>query len=301
MKTKYLKRILALSLTALLFNSCLKDDAHVFNAETVPNVVQFFNAGLPNFGADAVTGSGLDTTTFAVGVTAANPPTTSTSVKLAVDTTLMNAYNAAHPNIVYHSIPPAAYKLPANVVIPAGKNNITTTVIIDKTQLDPSLSYMLPVVIAGSSPSLPIATNLHVHYFHIIGNDFAGPYLYDYLRYNNGVGPSVGPPSTTILNTPVILSPVSPTQFEMATTYVGPVKYEVTFTKGGTASAPTYSNWAVTFNATDVQNYWTANGISIVNQPTIIIADPVNKVFEFNYTVFNGAANRFIDDKYHAH
>ncbi|MDP9048179.1 MAG: DUF1735 domain-containing protein [Bacteroidota bacterium] len=299
MKTKYLKGITALCFaTVLFFSSCLKDARQFLPESVQSNVAEFPQGGLAFFGPDAVTAAGIDTVTFAVLVTAANPPATSTTVNLAVDNTVITAYNAANPKIAYQPIPTAAYKVPGTVTIPAGKNSATTTVIIDRTQLDPAVSYMLPVKIV-SATGAAVSANYGIHYFHIIGNDFAGAYLHDYKRYNNGIGPTAGPPSTNSPNNPTVLAPVSPTQFEATTSYVGPVRYEVTFTKGGTASNPTYSNFAVTFNATDVANIWTANGISIVNQPVIKVADPVNKIFEFYYTVFNGSANRYIDDTYH--
>jgi hypothetical protein len=302
MKTKYLKGIATASFIAavLSFSSCLKDDSRYFNPEAVQsNVAELPLSGFQYFARDAVTSAGIDTVIFAVGVTAANPPAAATTINLAVDNGLVATYNTAHPEIAYQTIPAAAFKLKsASVVIPAGKNSTLTYVIIDRTQLDPAVSYMLPVKIA-SAGGITISGNYGVHYYHIIGNDFAGAYLHDYFRYNNGVGPTVGPPSTTVLGTPVVLSPVSPTQFEMSTSYVGPVRYEVTFTKGGTAAAPTYTNFQVTFNADDVTNIWTANGISIVDPPAIKVIDPVAKTFEFYYKVFNGVRNRYIDDAYH--
>src|SRR5476651_2240692 len=103
MKTRYLKGIMTAGFGAalLFFSSCLKDDAHLFNAETVPSVAELPLSGLYNFSSDADTKSGIDTITFAVGVTDANPPTTPTTVTLAVDFTLVTSYNKANTAISY--------------------------------------------------------------------------------------------------------------------------------------------------------------------------------------------------------
>lgn len=252
---------MALSLAALLFNSCLKDDGRVFNAETVPNVAQFFNAGLGSFSKDAVTKSGLDTITYAVGVTAANPPSSPSTVTLAVDNSIVTAYNAANPAIVYLPVPPAAYKLAStSVTIPAGKNSTTTTVIIDRNQLDPTLSYMLPVKIAGISPSIPISANLGIHYFHIIGNDFAGAYIHDFIRV----------PAANFIGHTDTFFPDSPTQFEVyGGYYTANVRYVVSFTKTGTGSSATYSNFQISLNSSDVSSILTANNIAVTTAPSI--------------------------------
>ncbi|WP_426669711.1 DUF1735 domain-containing protein [Mucilaginibacter sp. McL0603] len=298
MKAKYIKRIMALSISALLFSSCLKDSARVFNPEaTTPNVVQFFNSNMQNFGHDAVTGSGLDTITFAVGVTAANPPSAATTVTIGVDNTLVTTING----INYIPIPADAYVLPTKVTIPAGKNNATTTVIINITKLDPTLSYLLPVKIVSSTPSLPIAANLNVHYFHIIGNDFAGAYLQDFIRT---------PPGGDFAGTAVTLIPDSPTQIEMPSGYAAlGVRYVVNFTKTGSGASATYSNFTVAFNPDDVKSGFTGNGITVINAPAFVSYDATHPytltevthgLLSFTYSVTNSAgAGRAVVDKYY--
>ncbi|MDB5133775.1 MAG: hypothetical protein JWP37_378 [Mucilaginibacter sp.] len=313
MKTKYIKGIMALSITALLFSSCLKDPGHVFNPEiTSPNVAQFFNAGLQNFSTDAITSS--DTTTFAVGVTLSTPPTTPTTVTLAVDNSLIATYNAANSGIVYLPIPAAAYKLATSVTIPAGKNSVTTTVIIDRAQLDPAGSYMLPVKLVGASPSIPIAANLNTHYFHIIGNDFAGTYTYDFRRWQNGTGPGAGiipslssagaPVDITDLGETVTIYPVSPVEFQMVTEYNGQgVNYDVTFTRTVNGSTVTYTDWKVSFLPGDLAK-WAAAASPITNfvPPAFTIPPPATnsdpKKFELNFASGGSAPGRYIDDTY---
>ncbi|MDB5025170.1 MAG: hypothetical protein JWP78_2925 [Mucilaginibacter sp.] len=253
---------MALSITALLFSSCLKDPGHVFNPEaTSPNVAQFFNAGLGSFSSDAVTAPGLDTITFAVGVTLSTPPTNPTTATLAVDNSLLDAYNTANPAITYLPIPTAAYTLITSVTIPAGKNSTTTTVIIDRNQLDPTLSYMLPVKIASVSPNIPISANLGVHYFHIIGNDFAGSYTHDFTRI----------PAANFTGHTDVFFPDSPTQFEVVGGYYSQtVRYVVSFTKTGTGSGARYTNFQISLNSDDVKNILTPVPIAVTTAPVIL-------------------------------
>jgi hypothetical protein len=270
MKTKYLKRIMAVcfAATTLFFSSCLKDDKRFFNAETVPNLAELPLGGLQNFGADAITAAGIDTITFAVGVTAANPPAAPTTITIGVDNTLITKYNSANAAIVYQPIPAAAFKLAAtSVIIPAGKNSTLTTVIIDRTQLDPAVSYMLPIKVV-SAGGLPISANYGVHYYHIIGNDFAGAYLHTFQRYN--AADSTGALSgASFVNQPSTFSPVSPTEFTVATGYAGGVYvFDVTFTKNANG---TYSNFKVSFTPGSIAD-GVGSGIALTQPPVFLVA-----------------------------
>lgn len=299
MKTRYLKGIMIISFAAALslFSSCLKDSRY-FNAETVPNLAELPLSGLYYFSADAVTGAGIDTVTYAVGVTAANPPATSTAITLGVDTTLIAPYNAANPSVVYHSVPAAAYRLASTTVtVPAGKNSTLTTVIIDRTRLDPSLSYMLPIKIVSAS-GLPISANYGVHYYHIIGNDFAGVYKYEYKRFNQA--DTLGSLLLDNFTTGALISPISPTEFTMTTGYNGQgVRYDVKFKRTVTGGVVTYSNWTVTFVPADVTGIWALAGITVTVPPTFVYLDPVKKTFRLNYTAFNGTSYRCLIDMYY--
>lgn len=305
MKTKYLKGITALSIIALLFSSCLKDDQHLFTPEAAnSNVALLYNSGPSFFTPDAITGAGIDTVTFAVGITQPTPPTTSTAITLAIDNTVIATYNAANPAITYLPVPAAAIKFATSVTIPAGQSNTKTTIIVDRTQLDPSQSYMIPVkIVSAGGGSIPLSTNFNLHYFHIIGNDFAGTYHWDYRRYNNGLagGTSAG----TALGQVGTISPVSPTEFEMITGYNGnKVAYDITFTRTVVGGIAYYTNWKVSFDAATIAapTGWTAAGISLIVPPVFTIPPPTDstkpKIFEMNYQA-GGASPRYIDDTYY--
>ena len=299
MKTKCIKGIITMGFTAmmLLFSSCLKD-ARFFDPGSVQaNLAELPLSGLKFFGSDAVTGQGIDTVTFAVGVTAADPPTTATTVVLAVDNTFITSYNAANPAVTYLPIPAAAFKLVStSVTIPAGQNTALTSVIIDRTQLDPTLSYMLPVKIV-SAGGLPISANFSVHYFHVIGNDFAGTYLYDYTRI---------PAAGNFVGHAGVLSPDSPTQLEGISSYFSAKeRYIITFKKTGSGSSALYSNFTVAINPADYQSVFIANGLSIVTGPELVNYVPgtsytydqvVHGIFKFHYVTASG---RDVTDYYY--
>jgi hypothetical protein len=306
MKTNNIKGLIALGFTAVLFfTSCLKDDSHYFDPlATTANVAELPLSGLNNFSKDARTKNGIDTITFAVGVTSAALPTSATTVTIGIDNTLIGPYNLANTAVTYLPVPAAAMKLAStSITIPAGQNSVTTTLIIDRTQLDPSKSYMFPVRITDAG-GLPISSNYGIHYYHIIGNDFAGSYIWDYRRYNNGLagGTSAG----TTLGSPGVILPISPTEFQMETGYNGNhVLYDITFTRTvGSGGVVTYTNWAVKMDAASIAGPtgWTQAGISLIVPPVFTVPPPANnsqpKVFEMNYQA-GGASPRYIDDTYH--
>lgn len=304
MKKQYVKGIMALSITAVLFlSSCLKDPTRTFSPEASnSNLALLYNSGLANFSADAATGSGLDTITYAVGVTDPNPPKTANTITLGVDTTIVAAYNKANPGITYVGMPDSAYTITSKtIVIPAGQNNVTTTIIINKNKLNPAVSYMIPVKIV-SAGGLPISGNYNTHYFHVIGNPIAGPYLHTFLRYNNytsappaGTAPSGG----SFTNQPATFLPVSPTEITTLTGYYTQlVRYDFTFNQTGTGATAVFTNPSVSLIASDVTADYTPAGI-VVTQPAVVVsADFVHKIFTFQYIVSSNGAIRYCVDTY---
>ena len=308
------KLILIMTVIAISLSSCLKDKSYV-NFASGSNVVNFPQSGLDFFGNDAILS---DTTVvqFAVDYATANP-NPAISATVAVDPTLITSYEATNSAITYELMPTSAYTLSATTVsIPAGQQYSFITLTVYKNTLDPSKSYMLPIKIASATAGT-ISANQSVHYFHVIGNDFAGAYTWDYRRYNNGTGPGNNPDGTpaipslnqggatssgTTLGQAGKILPISPTEFEMTTGYNGQmVMYDVTFTRSVSGSTVSYSNWAVTFNAANIA-LWTNAGIALKTPPTFTLPPPATnaspKFFEMNY-VAGGASPRYIDDTYH--
>jgi len=240
----------------MLLSSCLKDSRYV-DFPNAGNVANMPNSGLNYFGADAVL---ADTTQFGVDYATANP-NPAVTITLAVDPTIVASYVAAHPAIQYQQLPTADYKLSTTTVnIPAGAQYQIVTLVVNRAALDPTVSYMLPVKIASTSAGI-ISANSSIHYFHIIGNDFAGTYLHDYTRVP-AAGNFVGGSATFF--------PDNPNQFEvMGGYFTGTIRYVVTFQKTGSGASATYSNFTIALNPDDVANIVTPAGITVVQQPII--------------------------------
>lgn len=283
MKKKiYVLSTILLSAVALSLSSCLKDSRFV-DLSKVGTIVEFPNGGQVNFGPDAQTSS-ADTITakYAVNIASPNAPSTATTVVLSVnDPAIVSAYNAAHTAVTYLPMPQGSYVVtPTTLTIPAGQRTATFTVTFYKNQLDPSKSYMLPVAIK-SAGSYNISGNMGTHYFHFIGNDFAGTYEHFYTRWN--VPDTTGAPSTprTDEGTDTFL-PVNPTSFSVVSDYYYQPAYLVSFTKTGTGASATYSNWTVTFPPDQI-----ASGLTTPSGGAVTLA--TGPLFAPNKIAFGGS------------
>lgn len=259
----------------LSLSSCLKDNRYI-DFTKVGTVVDFPLGGLANFSGDAITDPG-DTIVrqFAVNIASPNVPTTPTTLTLAVDNSLVASYPTTP--VAYETMPQGSYVFnDTKVTIPAGKQYATVSVTFYKGMLDPSKSYMLPIKIAGTTAGT-ISGNFGIHYFHFIGNDFAGVYHHFYTRWSapdttGGLAAADGgapqDKGTSIFN------PVGPTEFTVPTFYYTGPNYDVTFTKTGTGATAKYSNFAVRFLPADVAagTQW-ASAITVVNQPVFLPVD----------------------------
>jgi hypothetical protein len=270
MKKKiYLFATILLSAVALSLSSCLKDSRFV-DLSKVGTIVEFPTGGQTNFGQDAETSS-ADTIIqqYAVNIASPTVPTTATTVTLSVnDPAIISAYNAAYTAVSYLPMPQGSYTVsPTSLTVPAGQRSAVFTVTLYKNQLDPSKSYMLPVAIK-SAGGLNISGNMGVHYFHFIGNPFAGSYTWNFYRYNNatGTGPTAGGSFYGASAGQVTIYPVTPTEFQVVSGYyTQQVNYDVSFTQ---PDATHFENFQIVLNASDIANNWTPNGIALT-QPAV--------------------------------
>lgn len=304
---------LLLSAAVLSLSSCLKDNRNVDFSKATP-VVDFNYGGLSNFGKDAVTES-TDTVVrqIAVQVTTAAVPTTATTITLGVDNAVVTSYVAANPSVTFLPFPTGTYVAPTTVTIPAGKRSAVITVTLYKGLLDPSKSYMLPLKITGTTGGYTISGNMAIHYFHVIGNDFAGTWRQTFRRWSGATdsltaanlygGSFAGQPATFV--------PVSPTEFVVFTGYDGgnAIHYDVSFTKN---SDGTYSNFAVQLLPADVASV--AGVIAFPQAPVFqatpggpgvssSIAGPLTyanalKIFNFQFIAQTSAARYIVDSFY---
>lgn len=267
----YITTIL-LSAAVLSLSSCLKDSRYVDFSKGTP-VVEFNLGGLAYYGQDAITET-TDTVVkqFAVSVTTAAVPTTATTVQIAVDNSIINSYVAANPSVNFLPLPTGTYSLSTTTVnIPAGQRVAIVTLTIYKGLLDPTLSYMLPIKIVSTTGGYTLSGNMSVHYYHIIGNDFAGPYEHFYTRWNTPDTVSSAPSTNHVDEGQDIFTPISPTEFTVVTDYYTAPRYDVNFTKTGTGAAATYSDFTVKFYPADIAagTQWATN-ITVVNSPKIL-------------------------------
>ncbi len=284
-KRLYLITTMLLSAAVLSLSSCLKDSTYVDFSKS-GNIVNFPLGGLAYFGQDAVTDAadadGNVVKQFAVNFASVNLPTVDTKVTLAIDNSLVTAWNAdpSHSAVVYEVMPANAFSFTStSVTIPAGKQYATVSVTFHKSLLDPAKSYMLPIKIVsatGASGTI-VSANQQVHYYHFIGNDFAGVYHHFYTRWSRP--DTTGSLATADAGGPQdkgtsIFNPVTPTEFTVPTFYYTGPNYDVTFTKTGTGAGARYSNFSIQFLPADVATgtAWATN-ITVVNQPVFLPAD----------------------------
>ncbi|HZY35766.1 MAG TPA: DUF1735 domain-containing protein [Mucilaginibacter sp.] len=271
-KRLYFITTIMLSAAALSLSSCLKDDGRYTNFAGVGTIVQFPLGGQSYFGADAITASG-DTIVqqFAVNVASPSVPTTASSITFSVnDPSIIASVNASQNAVTYLPMPVNAFAFTqTTVTIPAGQRTAILTVTFYKNNLDPSKSYMLPIAIKNAG-GLNISGNQGIMYYHFIGNVFAGAYRQTFRRWNATDSTTAGTLSgVSFANQPTIITPVSPTEFQMYTGYDGgaALRYDVTFTINGGGM---YGNFAVTFVASDIANNLTPNGVTITNGPVFL-------------------------------
>ncbi|MGZ3810447.1 MAG: DUF1735 domain-containing protein [Mucilaginibacter sp.] len=293
-----------LSAAVLSLSSCLKDNRYI-DFSKVGTIVDFPLGGTSNFAKDAFTESG-DTITrqFAVNIGSPTPPTSATNITLAIDNAIVTSYNASQTVVNYLPFPTGSFSFTnTSVTVPAGQRTAIVSVTVYKHLLDPSKSYMLPIKIA-SAGGLNISGNFGIHYYHIIGNPFAGNYNWHFERRNNGTG--AGAPAGGSFDDVVTIGPVTPTQFEVTSGYyTGTERYEVKFTQ---VDLTHFKGFNVAFNADDVTSIFTANGITVTQQPVIFDATyDANTTYDFNqslvflhyqYIVQNSSGFRYNIDLY---
>jgi hypothetical protein len=322
---KILYFITTILLTAgmLSLSSCLKDN-YVDFTKSAP-IVNFPLGGTQFFGADAITetpdsdANGTIVRQFAVNVGAPKTLSTATTVTLAIDNSIVTAYNASQTAVTYLTMPTNAFVFTAtSVTVPAGKQYATVSVTFYKNKLDPAKSYMLPIKIV-SAGGLNISGNQNIHYYHFIGNDLAGVYREAFSRWNATDSTSAAlnalsyPFSAGITN---VVLPITPTEIQVYTQYASPpplLRYDITFTKTVTGGVASYTDLHLSFVPDDVAAA-DAGGITITSPPVFfnpatgqtLSADlpgpytvaEVVKLLNFQFAVTSGGNPRYIKDKF---
>lgn len=301
------KLIIILTVVTVSLSGCLKDKPNVDFSKVFPTINLPYS-GLAYYSQDAVTDAG-DTITksFTINLASDYPLTKDTKVTVGVNNALIATYNAANSGVTFLAMPDGSYTFPTTTVtIKAGTRLATLSVTFIKHFLDPSLSYMLPISILSADQV--ISSNFSTHYYHFIGNDFAGVYKQNFQRYNAADSTSVGLSGASFTNHAAIFSPVSPTEFTVATGYAGGVYvYDVTFKKSVVGGVAMYSNFAVSFTATSI-TAGTGSGITLTQPPVFLnppfsVAGPLTfaqalQIFHFQFKAHTSADRYLIDTFY---
>lgn len=308
-----MKKILViLFLAAVTLSSCLKDKPNT-DFSSIGPVLELPYAGLQYFSRDAVLDAS-DTVIlkFGVNMASASPLSTDTKYTIAVDNSLVAAYLKTDASVAYLDMPDGSYTLSKTAgVIKAGARLDSVTVTVYRSKLDPSKSYMLPIKLASTSNGI-LSGNFNAHYYHFIGNDFAGTYKEKFQRWNATDSTSVGLNSLSYdfsQGNTASFVPQSPSEIQFLTGYAGGIfTYDVTFTKN---SDGTYSNFTVSFTAASVSSAASSsvtpaqNPVFLVpgGTPSATLPGPYTyaqavKLFHFQFIANSGTAPRYIVDTY---
>ena len=303
-KKRIMKKILgAIILLPFLLVSCLKDST--INADGGLSSGRFIEipySGLENFGNNAVLTAGVaDPIVIPIIINVANADSKALdkdlTVTLSIDEAARTAYNGNAANVVkFAAIPDSSYSFPQKTgVIKAGHSLDTLYITFYPNKIDPSKNYMAAITLKDAQGQ-KISANFSTLYFHTIGNPLAGNYTWDFLRWNNntGMGNMAGSAfkggATTFL-------PDDPTTVEVQTGYYTKPHYVITFSN----NAGVLSDFSVQFNVNELANLYTANGVSIIDGPHILVADPIAGHYKIQFLAYSTGALAYryiIDDFY---
>lgn len=104
---------------------------------------------------------------FALGTAISSPATTDLEVTIAVDNSMINAYNAAQ-NTKYATMPDGSYALEATelTILKDGIASNETKLVIKSDLLTPDVSYLLPIkVVSVSNSSITLNSAIGTKYF----------------------------------------------------------------------------------------------------------------------------------------
>jgi hypothetical protein len=271
-------------------SSCVKDrNPSATDFSGLKDHVTLVGGGLTNFSSNNIRFSG-DTASYKIIVDLAsvNLPTNPVNVTLAVDPSLVTAYNTAS-GTSFLPLPSDAYKIAnTSLTIPAGQQYATTTVDVYKDKVDPAKSYLLTVSIKDASGKL-LTSNLNTIYFNIIGNVIAGDYKWDFTRWSQPSNAG-SPDGTSFTGRTATFVADNGNQVEVPSGYyIGP-RYVISFTN----NAGVLSDFSVKLNDDDVATM-KAGGVIVTDGPNIIKADPTTGEYIFQYKTLT----RYVIDRYY--
>ena len=285
-----------LTTSMIVLSACVKENAKTFtDLSSVQDLVVIKGSGISNFKASNISLAVPEDTInidLWVDLAGINSATADIPVKIAVDDAKRVAYNSTN-GTNFQAATANQYKIAnTTLTIPKGQHFAKTTVQVFKQTIDPTKSWMLPISIMDASGKA-LSSNQNTLYLNIIGNPLAGNYFWDFTRWN--ANDSTGTPnSLSFTGHTTTFVPVNSTMIEVASGYfIGP-RYQLSFTDNGGV----LSNFSVKFNDDDVKAM-ADGGVTVTSSPVILIANPVTKVFRFQFAVVTSSGPRYIIDKYY--
>jgi Domain of unknown function (DUF1735) len=291
--TKINKLASLVAVSAMVFmSSCVKNAGYTTDFGGLKPIVQIVGSGLGKFTDAAINfpaTDARDTLQFTVNFASVDLPSKDVTISLDYDDAALTTYNASSA-IKYAKFPDSTYSYTTkSVTIKAGSNySAPVNFIVFPNKIDPTQNYMFPISIKDAQGNT-ISGNFGTMYYHAIGNPIAGNYVWDFQRWNNpaGTGSLSG---LSFTGGSAVFSPVTPTKVTVPSGYYIQPRYEITFTNTGGI----LTNFAVKLNDDDVAAM-ANNGVTVTNGPNILKADPINKIYKFQYTT----VTRYIIDTYH--
>jgi hypothetical protein len=304
---KLIKGFMISALVCLSLASCLKAVNTNVNGENLTtSFLQLeyvkdsgqtnINSGLQYFAGSTLLfppDDAVDTINFQVTYNGPVKAGSDITVTLAPDWAAIND-NFNNDGITYEKMPDSLYKVVTpTVVVKAGTRVAYAKIAVYPSKIDPTKSYMAPI--APSATGVVSSGNFGHIYFHTIGNPMAGAYTWDFYRYNALTNPTfpAGYNGGSFFGASISMLPVNPTNIHVPTGYYVQPNYLITFKNTGGV----LTNFSAQIDPGELPGAFTANGISMIQQPVITVTPDYKKV-TINYVVFNGSAYRNCTDIY---
>jgi hypothetical protein len=298
---KFSFAILLLSLImGLSLTGCLKADSINLDPNGATTIINMeylagssgttIGSGLTYFGGGALTyppTDEADTATISVILAGGAILDKDVTVTIGPDANAL-LDNYSKDSIAYVAMPDSVYHLISNTAtIPAGSSGALFQVVFYPSKIDPTQNFMLPLTVTDAA-GYTVSKNFGHVYLHTIGNPIAGSYNQEWIRYNTADTLSGNPAFDEDLG-PVIFAPTNPTTIEVESG-TG-VLYILSFTNNNGV----LSDFNVSLDPESV----TSAAVTITGGPVVVVADPINGIYRFNFTYLNSAgAARNITDQF---
>jgi hypothetical protein len=267
-------------LSVVFFASCVKDRNVGTDFSQIQPVLELRTpvsniAGLAYF-PRATIGNLADTVQFYVNLASEYTLDRDVNVTIGFDQSRIDTYNADANNLVkYEPLPDSCYTLlKSSGTIQAGQRIDSFQVAFYKDKIDGSKNYMAPIGILDGDGVL-LSGNQSVIWFHAIGNPLAGPYLWNFHRWDASDSTS-GFYRTDLSfdGASTSFSPIDPTTIEVPSGYYIQPRYNLSFTN----TNGVLSDFKVSLDEDDLASMAGA-GVVVSAGPYIVWADPIARKF----------------------